>query len=325
MNIRTVGAAVCGLVFCATNAFAQSGESSTTLNESIPANVSSQTAGWRYTLRPIPGVTSFETIEYIDGEDRSVLYLTPVTPKFSSPPAIVLLLYRGGTPETMANLSEIGNLVAEYGVWVILPEPDTGGWNVNPYTQDRRTNDVTFLNMVIDDSIAGYNLNPHKIYMSGYSDGAFMAALYACEQPGKIAAAGLIDSEMVNQTAPTCPTQPPLPVVMFDGTDDKRVVYDGEYGQMSVPDSIAFWAQRNLCGATPIIANLPDKDPSDGTTVQLATYAQCSAGALAELYTINGGGHTWPGTSVVTYGLGNTTQDINATEILWSFFKNYSR
>ena len=36
------------------------------------------------------------------------------------------------------------------------------------------------------------------------------------------------------------------------------------------------------------------------------------------------GGHTWPGAGPPGYNAGITTQDFNASEEIWNFFKNYT-
>jgi polyhydroxybutyrate depolymerase len=39
------------------------------------------------------------------------------------------------------------------------------------------------------------------------------------------------------------------------------------------------------------------------------------------LYTIQGGGHTWPGgTPLPKWFVGSTTRSISATSLMWSFF-----
>jgi polyhydroxybutyrate depolymerase len=320
-----MGAALGGMGFFVTSVFASSDVSGLQADRAPFTARYSQAGSWQNSWWPVPGATSFQTSITVGGASRTVLYLKPTTARFSSPPAIVLLHYRGGTPAAMANLTVIGNLVAEYGIWAIVPASDSTGWSSNPNSQNPGTSDVTYLNTVIDGAVAGYHLDPKKIYMAGYSDGAYMTQLYACQQPGKIAAAATVDSEMIGYVANGCLRQPALPVLMFAGTNDPVVLYGGAYGQMSVPATAAFWAQRNGCSASPIVTNLPDKNPTDGTTVQLSSYTGCTGNASVQLYTVNGGGHTWPGTPYATYGLGKTTQDINATETLWSFFSNYSR
>ena len=44
--------------------------------------------------------------------------------------------------------------------------------------------------------------------------------------------------------------------------------------------------------------------------------------AAVLLYTIQGGGHTWPG-SIDVARLGRTTQSINATDLIWEFFQGH--
>jgi polyhydroxybutyrate depolymerase len=50
-------------------------------------------------------------------------------------------------------------------------------------------------------------------------------------------------------------------------------------------------------------------------------YRTCPEHAGMELYTIRGGGHTWPGSPVSwpTY-LGPVNHTINAAQVLWQFF-----
>lgn len=82
------------------------------------------------------------------------------------------------------------------------------------------------------------------------------------------------------------------------------------------------WARHNKCSATPQTAELPDKDPQDGTTVKQEVFRQCQQGADVIVYTIIGGGHTWPGglQYLPVPAIGKTTSDINGSEIIWEFF-----
>ena len=38
------------------------------------------------------------------------------------------------------------------------------------------------------------------------------------------------------------------------------------------------------------------------------------------LYTIQNGGHTWPGQKALLPTLGNSTLDISANDLMWDFF-----
>ena len=62
---------------------------------------------------------------------------------------------------------------------------------------------------------------------------------------------------------------------------------------------------------------------ADGTTVTLSDYGVCTAGTRLKLYTINGGGHAWPGGESTLFGA--TTQDISASGLIWRFVAGYRR
>src|SRR3989449_4466532 len=50
----------------------------------------------------------------------------------------------------------------------------------------------------------------------------------------------------------------------------------------------ASWARRNRCGTNPV-------DSVVATDVTRLEYTKCADDAAVVLYTIKGGGHTWPG------------------------------
>ena len=75
-----------------------------------------------------------------------------------------------------------------------------------------------------------------------------------------------------------------------------------------VETAVAGWAQQFGCGATA-------KDEAIGKDVRLRSYSGCTDGVQVELYTVDGGGHTWPGAMPVDR-LGATTDTIDATKII---------
>jgi polyhydroxybutyrate depolymerase len=71
----------------------------------------------------------------------------------------------------------------------------------------------------------------------------------------------------------------------------------------------------------------PDLDPKDGTRVTRKAYMNSTDGTEVVLYSVNGGGHTWPGgvQYLPSWIIGKTSKDFDANEVIWSFFKNHSR
>ena len=57
----------------------------------------------------------------------------------------------------------------------------------------------------------------------------------------------------------------------------------------------------------------------------LRTYP-CPAGAAVEFYIVEGGGHSWPGSKFseeIAPVTGPTTFEVNATDVIWQFFRHY--
>jgi len=85
----------------------------------------------------------------------------------------------------------------------------------------------------------------------------------------------------------------------------------------SIPEWTANWARRNRCGPNPVeSAAAPD--------VTRLEYTDCADEASVMLYTIKGGGHTWPGgTPMPEWLVGPTTRSIDATSVMWAFFREH--
>jgi polyhydroxybutyrate depolymerase len=55
-------------------------------------------------------------------------------------------------------------------------------------------------------------------------------------------------------------------------------------------------------------------------------YTNCANNAAVVLYTIRGGGHTWPGGKPMPeWLLGRTGRSIDATSQMWAFFREHQR
>lgn len=282
-----------------------------------------------------------ETLRH-QNADRRVLFLKPAIPDSNDPaPALVLLHFLDGTPPEMANLTEIALMVRDHGAWVILPEAVSGYWNHTPNAGELLTplgaldlhvglyggsavDDVGFLTRMIDSMVARHPIDPRRIYMAGYSNGALMSERYACERPDRIAGAGVVGASMRESLQRRCAPSRPVSMLFINGDADRVSPYAGTIGVLPAPEAAAFWATANGCGTTPQRSTLPDIE-DDGTLTQLDTWQGCRDDSAVEFYTVINGGHTWPGTLDYTPALGLASQDFSATQLLWEFFSRFSR
>jgi polyhydroxybutyrate depolymerase len=94
-----------------------------------------------------------------------------------------------------------------------------------------------------------------------------------------------------------------------------------------VEEVLTGWVAHNGCSPEPEAADLT---PS----ISRRVHRQCKGGASVEFYFIVGGGHTWPGSKLLTTAEasnpnrnrngGDTTTDIDATELSWAFFQRHA-
>lgn len=253
---------------------------------------------------------------------RDILFIEPAPADNGPYPVIVLLSYLGGSPGPMANLVGAGELVRDQDYIVVVPQSVAGIWNYSPLT--RIIDDVDFLDRVIDTTLSSTPADPHRIYMAGYSNGGLMTYAYSCQRAHRLAAAATIASNLRTGIKRRCAPDAALPFLQFNGDADGLVPYDGNLITLSSQRTAHFWAQANGCAAAPSQRMLPDA-VDDGTTTSVMTFGGCRHDATVRLFTIHGGGHTWPGRPEVQPALGRTGQDIEATQRLGHLFSEYRR
>ncbi|WP_256329029.1 extracellular catalytic domain type 1 short-chain-length polyhydroxyalkanoate depolymerase [Actinomyces ruminicola] len=281
------------------------------------------------------------------GETYSVRVHVPTDADPNTPLPLVLDLHgsnSNGTSQAeisgldaVADADADGFIVAEPTAAIALdtddPLPDGNwAWNVpgvpttaGEYPDDDARDDVAFLATVIDSLTEQACVDAGRVYATGYSGGGRMASALACERPDLIAAiapvaglrAGRATEDDVTVLDPTtCAPDRPVSVLTFHGTEDHVNPLagndDARWGY-SVEAAVSAWADLNGCTDEAATEQVSDH-------VSLTRYGSCEGEAAVELYTVDGGGHTWPGTGVDISALGTTTQEISASELMWEFF-----
>ncbi len=244
-------------------------------------------------------------------------------------PIVVMLHPRNLSPERMANYVGASTLTSRYGAWVLLPEALYGDWNDDPGSGINSVgsqNDVAFIVRMVDAVSAAYGLDTRRVYIAGYSNGGFMAERVACERSDRIAGLATVGASLREVLGNGCALSHRLPVVQFHGTGDLIVPYNGEPTLKSAVAASGFWARHATCGGGISTTSLPNPDPFDGSSVTLLRQTGCPSNAEVRLYRINGGGHTWPGSTYALYtaGYGRTSQEIDATVELWAVLSRYA-
>ena len=87
----------------------------------------------------------------------------------------------------------------------------------------------------------------------------------------------------------------------------------------SVAETLSYWLDRNSCH------DMPTQTRTVGNA-HCARYGPGRDGAVVELWTLEDGGHTWPGgESTLSRDIaGHTNTDIIASEVMWDFLGRFS-
>lgn len=261
-----------------------------------------------------------------DGQNRSYIVYTPASFNPGTPVPLVFVLHGlTQTGQAIMNVSNFNAIADTANFILVYPDGIGNSWNINANLPGASTtNDIGFIEALIDTISANYSIDQNRIYSCGFSAGGFMSHMLACKSSRCFAAIASVAGTMTDSVYNTCSPLFNLPVLQIHGTSDNIVNFNGSLGNKSATDVVDFWKSFNGCNVAPVITSLPNTSLLDFSTVQLLDYSPCTNDNLVQMLKVNGGGHQWPGTSSLLGGLGTINMDINASAEIWNFFRSYS-
>jgi polyhydroxybutyrate depolymerase len=268
---------------------------------------------------------------WVDGVSRGYLMYLPSAYRAGRPAPLVLVFHGGGGRASgIAPHTGFSRLADREGFVTVYPDGLQGRWNDGrgyAATHD----DVGFVRALLDTLERELSIDPRRIYATGISNGAMFSYRLACDLPGVFAAVAPVAGAMPVDLAPSCRHAEPVSVLAMQGTADPLMPYAGggvarRRGRvLSAEQSVAFWATLDGCAEPALVTPEADLAPDDGTRVRHATFNGCPDRRSVELYSIEGGGHTWPGGPPVGGSVGRVSRDIDATPLIWAFFAQHAR
>lgn len=152
-----------------------------------------------------------------------------------------------------------------------------------------------------------------------------MSLRLGCALGDRIAAVGAVGATMPKTMI--CLPSRPVAAVLINGTSDPVVPYGGgtehnlNLSTLSAEDSAKAWAKIDRCSEKPEKSKLSEHGKGSMET-KVDTFNGCRENAQVTLYSVKGGGNTWPGGEQyeAENAVGKTDEGLNANEVLWSFF-----
>ena len=272
----------------------------------------------------------------VGGVTRSYIVHIPPGYDGSAPAPLVLNLHGGGTTGADAERYTGFDATADaHGFIVVYPNGVNNLWNDGRSGTREATaaaDDIGFLNALVRELSSKTPVDAKRVYVTGISNGGHMTNLAVCRLADVFAAAASVAAPLSTEVKDGCKPSVPVAVLTLHGTADTYDPYGGgtsHFGPViSAQETFDFWGKIFSCTGLQT-ERLADADPSDGTTVSYTHATACGSPKVGVgLYTIEGGGHTWPDTSRSTRIserlLGKTTHDIGNEEI-WAFFAAHGR
>ena len=257
------------------------------------------------------------------GQDREYLLYVPRSYDRARRTPLVISIHGAALgPAAQMEISQWNKVADEHEFIVVYPS-GTGFPKVWPMKPEAALkSDVRFISELIDRLEADYNIDPARIYADGLSNGGGMTFALCCALSDRIAAVGMVAAAQFLPWS-WCTDSRPVPMITFHGTADRFTPYNGGRSPVapgllpSIPTWTANWARRNRCGPNPVESVV-------ATDVTRLEYTNCAEDAAVVLYTIQGGGHTWPGSEPMPDSIvGPTSRNINASGQMWAFFREH--
>lgn len=258
----------------------------------------------------------------VDGAVRSYQLAIPAGRGTNRRPLILNFHGYGSSATEQAFYSQLETKGPARGFVVATPQ-GTGTpafWNMFPRLP--RPDDVALAGAIIDRLETTTCVDSTRVYVTGISNGGGLTSELGCRLTRQVAAIAPVAG--VNLVA-GCPKGLPIAVLAFHGDADPTVPYrGGDPGGLlrgeqlaSVPDAVATWAQHDRCSGKPVVRQV-------SIQVVRTEYPRCASGVQVQLYTIEGGGHTWPG-AIDIARLGPVTHEVNAADLMLTFFSHFRR
>lgn len=296
----------------------------------------------------------FETIgiyKCIDHDSEQRCWQTHVPDSLDLNIPVPLIVDLHGYTSNSTNhreLSDFDNIADENGAIVVYPDglttPDlfnsngNQGWNSgwccgNPASDN--TDDVGFIERVVEISLEIHNIDSTRIYASGWSNGCAMAQRMAMDSSHIFTAVGCMSFYLLMSPNEV---YSPIPIMEVHGFLDQVVLYessilsiptnpeawtDPEAVQTGAIENLYEWATLNGCTGT--IPDFNDQQP----LYSIQGFSDCENNSQVRLMTIYAAQHNPYANDVGDEGaeilLPGTQGLVETSYIVWDFISQFSK
>ena len=231
----------------------------------------------------------------------------------------VLMAFHGGSgrdypfpqQREFEELVETEGVIAVYPLAELVP-PNEGEWQLN--TSESSTQDIAFVEALIDDLSARYCVDSNRIYATGYSLGSMFTYELACHLNARFAAIASLAGTMP-VTPNSCTLVENVSIMHIHGQDDSIISYGSEWewkawdsvGTMrDIPSLVRFWSEQYGC---------QNESETQADSVLHIVHDACDEGVRVEHYRLSGVEHEWP----------DAIRGVSTHEVIWNFVSEFAK
>jgi polyhydroxybutyrate depolymerase len=285
------------------------------------------------------------TLRVGDLDRHYTVHVPPGYDRRAAAPVVIMLHGAGGTGKAAAYETGWATKSDEAGFLTVFPDampPDPTRpshfvrnpqlWNDGSerfHTAQKAPDDVGFISAMLDELQAKFAVDPARVFVTGFSNGASMSFRIGAQLSGRIAAIAPVAGALWLESFTL---ERPVPMVYITGTADPLNPLEGGVPRLAnasgdkagsrpkppVRDLIARWGKAIGCPAAP-------GDTSEMNGVRTEVYAPCRNDAELVYITVEDLGHNWAGGKnlLPEFMVGKRSDKLKSTDLIWAFFQKH--
>lgn len=267
----------------------------------------------------------------VDGVERTYWFQRPAR---DEAPLVIGLHGLHGTARAFAAETGLPAATAAGGVAFAVPESVGPAWNdgrLGPSGPD----DAEFLVELVDELVTEGSVDPDRVVVAGFSNGAGMTMALAAEHPDVLAGAVAVSGELLEGPAGPHP-QPAaahkVPFWLTHGDADPVQPWAGRPtvspllpALLSAEGTVAEFRRANGSADRPSIRRTPGNARLSGPLEVRTWAARGDRSAPVTLYRLPGAGHEWPRDEGAGEGAGPGNYGFSATELVLRVVRTVER